>query len=70
MKKAWFFFSMALAAVFSLPAQNTSYWQQHVDYTMDVEMDVKNISIYGYAKTDIYQQLSRCIESGVLSFIF
>mgnify|MGYP003653956266 CR=1 FL=1 len=22
-------------------AQNQSYWQQHVDYTMDVTMDVK-----------------------------
>jgi hypothetical protein len=24
-------------------AQSTSYWQQHVDYKMDVSMDVKHI---------------------------
>ncbi|WP_422349549.1 M1 family metallopeptidase [Flagellimonas sp.] len=50
MKKAWFFFSIAFAAVFSLPAQNTSYWQQHVDYTMDVEMDVKTFQYTGTQK--------------------
>ncbi|SHI47464.1 M1 family metallopeptidase [Pseudozobellia thermophila] len=31
-------------------AQNTSYWQQHVDYTMDVTMDVKNYRYTGTQK--------------------
>ena len=26
-------------------SQNTSYWQQHVDYTMDIDMDVNQLSI-------------------------
>ncbi|WP_026808745.1 M1 family metallopeptidase [Arenibacter latericius] len=35
----------------SLEAQgNTSYWQQHVDYTMDVSMDVKNYQFTGTQK--------------------
>ncbi|TMU55116.1 M1 family metallopeptidase [Flagellimonas algicola] len=50
MKKAWFFFSMAFAGMLSLAAQNTSYWQQHVDYTMDVEMDVKTFQYTGTQK--------------------
>ncbi len=29
---------------------NTSYWQQHVDYTMDVSMDVKNYQFTGTQK--------------------
>ncbi len=28
-------------------AQNTSYWQQHVDYTMNVDVDVKNFQYTG-----------------------
>ena len=28
-------------------AQNTSYWQQHADYKMDVTMDVKNYEYKG-----------------------
>ena len=28
-------------------AQNTSYWQQHVDYKMDVKMDVKTYQYKG-----------------------
>ena len=31
----------------SLLAQNTSYWQQHVDYKMDVSMDVKTYQYKG-----------------------
>ena len=32
---------------FSAIAQNTSYWQQHVDYKMDVKMDVKTYQYKG-----------------------
>ena len=35
-------------AGFSLSAQNnTSYWQQHVDYTMEIDMDVENYQYKG-----------------------
>lgn len=37
--------------VFSALAQNqTSYWQQHVDYTMDVDMDVETFQYTGTQK--------------------
>ena len=31
-------------------AQNTSYWQQHVDYTMEVDMNVENFQYTGAQK--------------------
>jgi len=31
-------------------AQNTSYWQQHVDYTMEVDMNVENFQYAGSQK--------------------
>ncbi len=31
-------------------SQNTSYWQQHVDYTMDIDMDVNNYQFKGKQK--------------------
>ncbi|MBQ4820027.1 M1 family metallopeptidase [Aquimarina sp. MMG016] len=35
-------------AVFSITAQNnTSYWQQHVDYTMNIDMNVQNFKYEG-----------------------
>jgi hypothetical protein len=30
--------------------QNTSYWQQHVDYTMEIDMDVENYQFKGKQK--------------------
>lgn len=40
-----------LCGITSLLAQNnTSYWQQHVDYTMDVDMDVENYQYTGTQK--------------------
>ncbi len=40
-----------LCGLTSLIAQNnTGYWQQHVDYTMDVEMDVENYQYTGTQK--------------------
>jgi len=44
------FFSAFLGASFFLTAQNNAYWQQHVDYTMDVEMDVKTFQYTGTQK--------------------
>ncbi|TDE00380.1 M1 family metallopeptidase [Flavobacterium sandaracinum] len=41
-------FSFLTLSFGSLWAQNTGYWQQHVDYKMDVTMDVSN---YGYKGT-------------------
>ena len=36
-----FTFLIILLLTFSISAQNTSYWQQHVDYKMDIDMDAK-----------------------------
>ncbi|MDF0714830.1 M1 family metallopeptidase [Muricauda sp. 334s03] len=44
------FFSAFLGGSFFLTAQNNTYWQQHVDYTMDVEMDVKTFQYSGTQK--------------------
>lgn len=40
--------SLSLLMAFSATAQNnTSYWQQHADYTMSVDMNVKNFQYTG-----------------------
>ena len=39
-----------LAFVGVVEAQNTGYWQQHVDYTMEVDMDVENFQYTGTQK--------------------
>ena len=44
------FFSAFIGTSFFLSAQNTCYWQQHVDYTMDVQMDVKTYQYEGTQK--------------------
>lgn len=36
-----------LAGISSVWAQNQSYWQQHVDYTMEVDMNVENYQYTG-----------------------
>ncbi len=41
---------LVLLISFSITAQNTSYWQQHVDYTMDIDMDVNNYQYDGTQK--------------------
>ncbi|MER3319523.1 MAG: M1 family metallopeptidase [Allomuricauda sp.] len=45
-----FFFSALFGATLFLSAQNSSSWQQHVDYTMDVQMDVKTYQYTGSQK--------------------
>lgn len=45
-----FLFSAFIGASFFLSAQNSSSWQQHVDYTMDVQMDVKTYRYNGTQK--------------------
>ena len=39
-----------LFIVYTISAQNTSYWQQHADYTMDIDMDVKTYQYKGKQK--------------------
>ncbi|MDY7396427.1 M1 family metallopeptidase [Aureibaculum sp. 2210JD6-5] len=41
---------LALIITFSLTAQNTGYWQQHVDYTMEIDMNVENYQYDGTQK--------------------
>jgi len=36
-----------LLLTFSISAQNTSYWQQHVDYKMDIDVDAENYQYDG-----------------------
>ncbi|MET2983650.1 M1 family metallopeptidase [Aureibaculum conchae] len=48
MKKITSFLVLLIA--FSVTAQNTSYWQQHVDYTMDIDMNVENYQYDGTQK--------------------
>ncbi|WP_047417632.1 M1 family metallopeptidase [Cellulophaga sp. Hel_I_12] len=62
MKKVFLSFLMAISGV-AVSAQNTSYWQQHVDYSMDVNMDVKTYQYTG-TQTLVYtnnspEQLNR-----------
>lgn len=45
MKKA--FLSFLIFNFISLTAQNSTYWQQHVDYKMEVSMDVKTYQYTG-----------------------
>jgi len=45
-----FFFLAFFGATLFLSAQNSSSWQQHVDYTMDVQMDVKTYQYTGTQK--------------------
>ena len=45
-----FLFSALLGSSLFLSAQNTGYWQQHVDYTMDVNMDVETYQYTGNQK--------------------
>lgn len=39
-----------LLAMTVLKAQGNQYWQQHVDYTMDIDMDVKTYQFKGHQK--------------------
>ena len=48
MKKITSFLVLLIA--FSVTAQNTSYWQQHVDYTMNIDMNVENYQYDGTQK--------------------
>ena len=50
MKRLLSFFFTAAAGVSLLFAQNNSYWQQHVDYTMNVAMDIKTYQYTGTQK--------------------
>ncbi|MBS9768776.1 MAG: M1 family metallopeptidase [Flavobacteriaceae bacterium] len=47
-KKIYLFITLFISVTFY--AQNTSYWQQQVDYTMAVDVDVKNYTYRGTQK--------------------
>ena len=50
MKSIQSFLFLILAGASLLSAQNNTYWQQHVDYTMDVAMDVETFQYTGTQK--------------------
>lgn len=41
---------IAINSIFTAAQNNTSYWQQHVDYTMDVDVNVNNYQYKGTQK--------------------
>ena len=43
-------FSIITLISFSLFSQSNTYWQQHVDYTMDIDMNVENFQFDGIQK--------------------
>lgn len=47
--KKYFFLILFLISI-SIFAQNQAYWQQHVDYTMDIDMNVENYQFDGKQK--------------------
>ncbi|WP_437371660.1 M1 family metallopeptidase [Maribacter litoralis] len=47
MTKSFFTFFTALLSIGLFAQGNTNYWQQHVDYTMAVDMDVDNFQYTG-----------------------
>jgi len=47
--KKYLVFTLSLISI-SLFAQSNIYWQQHVDYTMDIEMNVENYQFDGKQK--------------------
>lgn len=56
-------------SIFSFAQNNTSYWQQHVDYTMEIEMDVKNYQYKGTQKL-IYTNNSPNVLKEVFYHLF
>ena len=44
-----FVFLLSVTSIFAFQ-NNTSYWQQHADYTMDIDMDVKSFQYKGKQK--------------------
>jgi peptidase M1-like protein len=47
--KKYFFLVLSLISI-SVFAQKSFYWQQHVNYTMEIDMDVKNFQFNGKQK--------------------
>jgi hypothetical protein len=50
MNRNLIFTGLALLVITLSHSQNTSYWQQHVDYTMEVDMNVENFQYTGSQK--------------------
>lgn len=46
----FFYYCIALSISITVSAQNSGYWQQHVDYVMDIDMNVKNYQYKGKQK--------------------
>ena len=44
------FFSILSLLSMAISAQSNTYWQQHVDYTMDIDMDVETYQFDGKQK--------------------
>lgn len=67
MKKIFLLFSLLVST--TMLAQNNSYWQQHVDYTMDIDMDVRTYQYKGKQKL-VYTNNSPDILNKVYYHLF
>ena len=50
MKTNLIFIAVTLSVMAAFAQQNSGYWQQHVDYTMDIDVDVENYQFTGKQK--------------------
>ena len=50
MKRIFFAVILTVSAVSTQAQSNSTYWQQHVDYTMDIDMDVDTYQYEGKQK--------------------
>lgn len=63
--------SLALVASSLASAQNnTSYWQQHVDYEMEVAMNVENFQYSGTQELVYTNNSPDTLDRVFLSFVF
>ncbi len=46
----YYILALSLLLLQGLTAQNTTYWQQHADYTMEIDMNVENFQYQGTQK--------------------
>ena len=46
----YYILAFSLLLLQGLTAQNTTYWQQHADYTMEIDMNVENFQYQGTQK--------------------
>ena len=54
----------------STTPKTASYWQQQIDYSMDIDVDVNKYQYKGTQKAVYNQQFARRIDQSFLSLVF